>query len=101
VLEAPEERLAGPVEASVYFVVSEALTNVAKHAQATRATVRLHVADGTLTVDVADDGVGGVDTTAGTGLSGLADRIAALDGELTVTSPPASGTTVHAVIPLG
>jgi PAS domain S-box-containing protein len=100
VLEAPDQRLPGPVEASVYFIVSEALTNVVKHAGASRATVRLHADDGTLTVDVCDDGVGGADTTAGTGLSGLADRIAALEGELTVTSPPESGTTVHAEIPL-
>jgi PAS domain S-box-containing protein len=101
VLEAPDDRLPGPVEASVYFIVSEALTNVVKHARATRATVRLHADDGTLTVEVADDGVGGVDTSAGTGLSGLADRIAALEGDLAVSSPPAGGTTVHAEIPLG
>jgi PAS domain S-box-containing protein len=100
VVEAPDQRLPGPVEASVYFVVSEALTNVAKHAHATRATVRLHTNDHTLIVDVADDGVGGADTTGGTGLSGLSDRIAALEGELSVTSPVSGGTTVHAEIPL-
>jgi PAS domain S-box-containing protein len=100
VLEAPAVRLPAPVEASVYFVVSEALTNVAKHAAANEATVRIAANDGVLTVEVADDGEGGVDMRAGTGLSGLADRVAALDGELTVTSAPGAGTTVHAEIPL-
>jgi PAS domain S-box-containing protein len=100
VLEAPDDRLPAPVEASVYFVVSEALTNVAKHAHANEATVRIAANDGVLEVDVADDGAGGADMRAGTGLSGLADRVAALDGELMVTSAPGAGTTVHAEIPL-
>jgi PAS domain S-box-containing protein len=100
VLEMVRERLPPPVEASVYFVVSEALTNVVKHAEASAATVRIGVADGVLTVEVSDDGRGGADMRGGTGLSGLADRVAALDGELTVTSVPAGGTTVHADIPL-
>jgi PAS domain S-box-containing protein len=101
VLDAPAERLPAPVEASVYFVVSEALTNVAKHSGASAASVRIGAANGCLTVEVADNGVGGADMSRGTGLSGLADRIAALDGELTVTSPPSRGTTLHAEIPLG
>jgi PAS domain S-box-containing protein len=100
VLETPEGRLSPPVEASVYFVVSEALTNVVKHAQASAATVRVSTAESRLTVEVSDDGVGGADMRAGTGLSGLADRVAALDGALTVTSVPQGGTTVHAEIPL-
>ena len=100
VLETPQQRLPPPVEASVYFVVSEALTNVVKHAGDASATVRISATDGTLTVDVCDDGAGGAQLGAGTGLAGLADRVAALDGELTVTSPPAAGTTVHAEIPL-
>jgi PAS domain S-box-containing protein len=100
VLETPEERLPAPVEASVYFVVSEALTNVAKHSGAEAATVRISADDAVLTVDVSDNGGGGADMRAGTGLSGLADRIAALDGELTVTSVPDAGTTVHADIPI-
>ena len=100
VLETPEERLPPPVEASVYFVVSEALTNVVKHSGASAATVRVSVAGESLTVEVADDGIGGADKTRGTGLSGLADRVAALDGELTVTSVPDAGTTVHAEFPL-
>jgi signal transduction histidine kinase len=100
VAEKPEGRLPPPVEASVYFVVSEALTNVVKHASASAAIVRIGAADGVLTVEVSDDGAGGADMRRGTGLSGLADRVAALDGELTVTSVPAAGTTVHAEIPL-
>jgi PAS domain S-box-containing protein len=101
VLETPEQRLPAPVEATVYFVVSEALTNVAKHAGATRATVRFSAVNGHLCVDVSDDGAGGADMREGTGLAGLADRVAALDGALTVTSPPAQGTTVHVEVPLG
>jgi PAS domain S-box-containing protein len=100
VIETPEERLPAPVEASVYFVVSEALTNVVKHAEATSAAVRISADNGLLTVEVADDGAGGADMRGGTGLSGLADRVAALEGELTVTSVPGGGTTVHAEIPL-
>jgi PAS domain S-box-containing protein len=100
VTEVAEGRLPPPVEASVYFVVSEALTNVVKHAGASAATVRIGAADRVLTVEVSDDGAGGADMRGGTGLSGLADRVAALDGELTVTSVPGGGTTVHAEIPL-
>ena len=86
VLETPEGRLPQPIEASVYFVVSEALTNVVKHSGASTATVRISAAERALSVEVADDGAGGADMRGGTGLSGLADRVAALDGELTVTS---------------
>jgi hypothetical protein len=76
-------RLPAPVEASVYFFVSEALTNVAKHARANEARVVIHCADDRLVVEVSDDGVGGATTGGGgTGLAGLEDRIAALDGEL-------------------
>ena len=100
VLEAPEERFSPPVEASVYFVVSEALTNVAKHSGASTATVRIGATATRLEIEVSDDGGGGADMRGGTGLAGLADRVAALDGELTVTSEPSAGTTVHAQIPL-
>jgi signal transduction histidine kinase len=100
VLELPETRLPAPVEASVYFVVSEALTNVVKHSGASAAAVRISAAEGVLAVEVSDDGIGGADMRGGSGLSGLADRVAALDGELTVTSVPSAGTTVHADIPL-
>ena len=101
VLEIPEARLPPPVESSVYFVVSEALTNVAKHSGARTATVRVGTGEGRLTVEISDDGNGGADIRQGTGLSGLADRVAALDGELTVTSVPSAGTTVQVEIPLG
>jgi signal transduction histidine kinase len=102
VTHALEERLPGPVEASVYFFVSEALTNAVKHAAASQVAVSIAAAAGRLTVDVRDDGRGGAAATAsGTGLAGLGDRIAALDGELTIASPPGQGTALHAEIPLG
>ena len=95
-------RLAAPVEASLYFFLYEALTNAVKHASANRVRVALSVAGDRLTVEVSDDGVGGARATAGgTGLAGLGDRIAALDGELRISSPPGEGTTLHAVVPLG
>ena len=90
------------VEASLYFFVSEALTNAVKHASAREIRVRIGIAADRLTVEIADDGVGGAAPTAGgTGLAGLGDRIAALDGELRITSPPGGGTTLHAEIPCG
>ena len=102
VVQTLDRRLPTPVEASVYFFISEALTNIVKHARAEEAWVRIGMAEGRLLVVVADDGIGGATATpAGIGLAGLADRIAALDGELTVTSPPAEGTTLQAEIPLG
>ena len=96
----PEERLAGPVEAAAFFTVSEALTNVARYAQATVAHVDVRTADGHLAIEVADDGVGGADARTGTGLRGLADRLAAVGGELRVSSPPGQGTRLSATIPL-
>jgi signal transduction histidine kinase len=96
-----ERRLEPPVEASLYFFVSEALTNVVKHAAAQHAWVEIGAEGDRLVVEVRDDGAGGATATAGgTGLSGLGDRIAALEGELTVTSPPGRGTRLHAEIPL-
>jgi PAS domain S-box-containing protein len=96
-----ERRLPAPAEASLYFFVSEALANVVKHARATHARVRICVEDEHLIVEIADDGAGGAAPTAGgTGLAGLSDRIAALDGELTLTSPPGGGTLLHATVPL-
>jgi signal transduction histidine kinase len=94
-------RLPAPVEASVYFFVSEALTNVVKHAQADAATVSIAAANGDLTVEVGDDGVGGARGAGGSGLRGLGDRVAALDGTLDVESPPGGGTRLRATIPLG
>jgi signal transduction histidine kinase len=93
------DRLPAVVEATAYFVVAEALTNVAKHARATGATVRAHAQDDTLRLEVRDDGVGGA-RTDGSGLVGLADRLAVLDGQLRVESPAGGGTLVAAEIPL-
>ena len=98
--ELPGDRLAGPVEAAAYFTVSEALTNVAKYAQASAAQVDVRTAGGRLEIVVADDGVGGAAQERGSGLRGLADRLAALGGELRVESPPGAGTRLHAAIPL-
>jgi signal transduction histidine kinase len=91
-------RLRRPVEASAYFVVAEALTNVAKHSRAGRAEVTARIEEGTLQVRVRDDGVGGA--LFGSGLLGLADRFAVLDGRLDVKSPADGGTLVAAAIPL-
>jgi signal transduction histidine kinase len=98
-IDVPADRLPAPVEATAYFVVAEALTNVAKHAAAGRAEVTARIADGMLGVRVRDDGVGGA-RRSGSGLIGLADRVAALDGELRVESPADGGTLVAAAIPL-
>ena len=100
-LEISEERFSPVIEGSVYFLVSEALTNVVKHARATAAAVLIVAADGMLTVEVRDDGVGGVDAQpAGHGLVGLADRVGALGGTLRVENRESTGTVVHAEIPL-
>jgi signal transduction histidine kinase len=96
-----DERLPGPVESAAYFVVSEALANVAKYAEATHAEVAVRRANGRLTVDVTDDGIGGADAARGSGLRGLADRVAALDGTLSLDSPAGGGTHLHAEIPCG
>ena len=93
------ERLPSPVETAAYFVVAEALTNVAKYAQATHARVEVRRENGHAVIDIRDDGVGGAQAGAGTGLSGLGDRVGALDGTLEVTSPPGAGTLVRARIP--
>jgi signal transduction histidine kinase len=101
VLALPDRRLSPAVEATAYFVVSEALANVAKYASATRATVTAECPGDSLRVEVADDGVGGADPAGGSGLRGLADRVAALGGSLSVVSPMGGGTRVVADIPLG
>jgi PAS domain S-box-containing protein len=100
VLDVPADRLPGAVETTAYFTVAEALTNVAKYAQATHATVRVACEDADLVVEIRDDGVGGADPDGGSGLRGLADRVAACDGGLSVASPPGEGTLVRAVLPL-
>jgi signal transduction histidine kinase len=91
-------RLPQPVEATAYFVISEGLQNAVKHARATRAEVSVEHHAGRLDVRVADDGVGGADPSRGTGLRGIADRVAALGGTFTVSSPPGVGTTVLVVL---
>ena len=88
------------VELAAYFVVCEALANVAKYACATIATVSVARSEGRLRVEVADDGAGGADALAGSGLRGLADRVEALNGRLSVSSPAGMGTKVVAEIPL-
>jgi PAS domain S-box-containing protein len=98
-IDVPVDRLPAPVEATAYFVVAEALTNVAKHSSAQHAEVVARIDDGTLRVEVRDDGVGGA-SPDGTGLVGLADRLAVLDGRLEVDSPPGGGTRLTAAIPL-
>ena len=92
-------RLPEQVEVAAYYLVSEALTNVAKHAFASGAAVELTRANGELVVEVVDDGVGGANTSRGSGLRGLADRVEALDGRLRVWSPPDGGTRIRAEIP--
>jgi signal transduction histidine kinase len=98
-LSPPEERLPPPVEAAIYYVVSEALANVAKYAQASSVTVEVARSNGRAVVAIADDGVGGADLDGGSGLRGLADRVAALDGSLHIDSAPARGTRIYADIP--
>jgi PAS domain S-box-containing protein len=100
IVELPPDRLPSAAETTAYFTVSEALTNVAKYAQATHASVRLATEEGSLVVEVRDDGIGGAAASTGSGLSGLADRVGACDGALSVTSPPGEGTLVRAVLPL-
>jgi signal transduction histidine kinase len=99
--EVPDGRLPSTVEAAAYFVVAESLTNVAKYAQANHAHVRVERRNGAAIVEVSDDGVGGAAPGAGSGLTGLADRLAALDGRLEIQSPPGAGTTIRATIPCG
>ena len=99
--ETGDRRLPAPVEASVYFFVSEALTNAVKHANADAASVRIAAENGELTVEVSDDGIGGAHPAdGGTGLRGLGDRVGALDGALELVSPPDGGTLLRARIPL-
>jgi PAS domain S-box-containing protein len=93
------ERLPAPIEATAYFVVAEALTNVVKHANAASVEIAARIDDGTLRLEVRDDGIGGA-RPDGSGLQGLADRLAALDGRLEVKCPPDGGTQVAAAIPI-
>ena len=98
-VDAPHD-LPEQIEATVYYVAAEALTNTAKYAHASRARVTVECRGGRLTLDVADDGCGGADRKLGSGLSGLADRVSALGGRLRVISPAGEGTTVRAELPV-
>jgi len=99
-LATTEERFSPEAEAAAYYVVAETLTNVARYAQASSVRVEVAQTNGVLRVAVSDDGVGGADPAAGSGLRGLVDRVAVLDGTLTVDSPAGGGTAVEAEIPL-
>jgi PAS domain S-box-containing protein len=94
------ERLPDPVEAAVYYVVAEALTNASKHAQASHVRVDVARGDGVALLEVHDDGIGGADQRAGSGLRGLCDRVEALGGHLDLVSPAGTGTTLRARIPI-
>jgi signal transduction histidine kinase len=93
------DRLPASVEATAYFIVAEALTNVVKHAHAESARVTAQIQDGVLRVEVRDDGVGGAQLNGSSGLVGLRDRVAALNGEITIESPPGGGTVLAATLP--
>ena len=99
IAEVPPHRLPEPLEAGIYYTVAEALANVAKHARATQAVVTVSLERGRLVVEVADDGVGGAGEAAGSGLRGLADRVEALGGTLTLESPAGGGTRLRADLP--
>ena len=96
----PEQRLPNAVEATIYFITAEALTNVAKYAGANGAEVRVSEDSGRVRVEIHDDGIGGADPRQGSGLRGLRDRVDALDGRLEVHSPPGTGTTIIAELPM-
>jgi signal transduction histidine kinase len=97
---AVDERLPDQIEVAAYYVVSEALTNVAKHAHASEVDVRAQVADGALELTIEDDGVGGADPAEGSGLTGLADRVEAHGGSIAITDPPSGGTSLRVQLPL-
>jgi signal transduction histidine kinase len=93
-------RLGDHIEVGAYYVVSEALTNAAKHSQASEVEVSARARDGVLELTIEDDGVGGADPARGSGLTGLADRVAALGGTITIASPPARGTSLRVELPV-
>jgi signal transduction histidine kinase len=95
-----DRRLPGPVEVAAYYVVAEALTNAAKHAQASEITVRVEAEGANLHLLIRDDGLGGADTAKGSGLTGLVDRVEALGGQMTISSQPGRGTSLLVKIPL-
>jgi signal transduction histidine kinase len=93
-------RLPAQVEAAMYYLVAESLTNIAKHARASSVAVRVKRENGSAVIEISDDGIGGADPLQGSGLRGLIDRIEALDGRLTLVSPPGEGTTLTAALPV-
>jgi signal transduction histidine kinase len=95
-----QTRLPEPVEVAAYYVVSEALTNAAKHAQASVVRVAVKTHDGVLELSIRDDGRGGADPAGGSGLIGLSDRVDALGGTIRVVSPVGQGTTLHVLLPI-
>jgi signal transduction histidine kinase len=95
-----DDRLPPAHEAALYFVAAEALTNVAKYAQASAARVTMRYRDGRAEITITDDGVGGAAESRGSGLRGLADRLDALGGRMSLASTPGAGTTVHAAVPV-
>jgi signal transduction histidine kinase len=101
VLDVDERRFPASLESTVYFIVAEALTNITKYAGASQARIRVRPEGDGIAVEVSDDGAGGADPSRGTGLRGLADRVAALDGRLELSSPRGAGTVLRAHIPLG
>src|SRR6185312_31765 len=94
-----DERLPTPVEAAAYYIASEALTNVAKHAHANVVELIATHVDGILTLEVRDDGIGGVDAGRGSGILGLTDRVEALGGTISMVSPPRGGTALSVRLP--
>ena len=97
-----DERLPEPIEVAAYYVVCESIANIGKHAHARdRGRARRRATGGSVVVEIVDDGVGGADTEAGSGLRGLADRVEALGGRLRIWTPPGGGTRVRAEIPCG
>jgi PAS domain S-box-containing protein len=100
ITDVPGDRLPEPVEAAAYYLIAEAITNVAKHAHASHVAVSVRRDDGRVVVNVADDGVGGADAAGGSGLNGLSDRVEALHGRLRIDSPRGGGTRIEAQIPV-
>jgi signal transduction histidine kinase len=99
IVESPSERLPPAVEAAAYYLVAEALANAGKHSEASHVRVRVSRDGACTAVEVVDDGVGGADQETGTGLRGLADRVAALGGALEIVSKPGQGTVLRARLP--
>ena len=99
VVATPTDRLPPSVESAIYFIVAEALTNAGRYADAQTVTVSVARSNGHVEVEVADDGIGGADLDRGSGLRGLQDRVAALDGDLELTSRRGAGTTLNARLP--